>query len=782
MSFNLSQSLRRRSTLALSIALAAVLLMIAALVVQQGLSQASSHREAPLISQDQFADNTDTYAFVSPTNPENVVLVASWIPLEAPEGGPNYYEWGKGVTYNINVDSDGDAVADYTYSLTGEAEVQNPLTFLYSLGNITADLSNWNRQQRITITETSADGQATLLDNVLTAPVNIGNKSTPNYEELEDDFIYEVNDGGDDLTIYAGQTDDAFWVDLQVFDLLTLRGQPAPIGYETGNNIPVDSLSGFNNHSIVIELPISRITNEGEPVIGVWATAERSSMRVRTPGAIAEEGDKVQVSRLGMPLVNEAVLPYALKDAFNSLMPSQDLTVYTDPTLGPILQESVEDPELGNLLCGLYGVPLPADSDGDCSTEVEIGTPRSGRGDIFDIFLTGMVLASDFTINTAGGPVTLPAGFNVNRPENVVPAEMIRLNTAISGDLCAPVPSRLGVLGGDACGFPNGRRLLDDVVDIELLAVAGAAYNVLDGREEFTFNADLIGVLDDGLNGNDVAFRDTFPYMSLAQSGQSHIHENPFTPGDQMDDGTMAQVSRVLDFTEDAEELPDGTVLAFSRDLDLGENNGTPQTVGVYFDNVQVPAGATVTGAYLQFEASSVNTGPASFAIQGVVGNDVEDFDRNNRQFANRPMTNASADWTDVEPWEAVGEKHWSANFGNVAAEIVAGAGWESGDAMVLTITGTGTREAYSYDGKKSGAPLLYVEYTTADGDGVTSASTGRMNAASSVVSSSVLDDSNLDTTETPADVPDEDEMYFEGEVAPEQTQGSIFLPLVTDQ
>ena len=131
------------------------------------------------------------------------------------------------------------------------------------------------------------------------------------------------------------------------------------------------------------------------------------------------------------------------------------------------------------------------------------------------------------------------------------------------------------------------------------------------------------------------------------------------------------------------------------------------------------------TGAYLQFEASSITTGPASFVIQGVVGDHVEDFDRNNRNFADRPMTNASADWTDVEPWEAVGEKHWSANFGTVAGEIVAGAGWESGDAMVFTITGTGTRSAFSYDGKKSGAPLLYIEYTTGDGDTVMSASAG---------------------------------------------------------
>ena len=165
-----------------------------------------------------------------------------------------------------------------------------------------------------------------------------------------------------------------------------------------------------------------------------------------------------------------------LKDTFNAISPDVDLTVYG------ALQESVEDPEIGNLLCRLYGVPLPGDTGADCDTDYVAGTPRSGRGDIFDIFLTGMVLAAPFTINTASGPVTLPAGFNVNRPTGVVPAEMLRINTNIKGDLCSPTPSRLGVLGGDACGFPNGRRLFDDTVEIELLAVAGAAYEALDGR------------------------------------------------------------------------------------------------------------------------------------------------------------------------------------------------------------------------------------------------------------------------------------------------------------
>lgn len=524
-----------RCSLVFAFVLSPMLLATASMVVDQGAAEASSHREAPLISQDQYADNTDTYVFVSPTNPDNLVLVASWIPFEGPEGGPNYYEWGKGVYYEIHVDNNGDAVADYTYTLTSTVEVQNPLTFLYNVAPIGGNGENWNRQQRISVMETSGAGSKTLLDNVLAPPVNIGSKSTDNYDQLEDNFIYDVSDEGDDLTIYAGQTDDAFWVDLQVFDLLTLRGQAPPIGYAKGNNDPVDSVSGFNVHSLVIEVPISRLTQGDEPVLGVWATASRPAMRVLNGpaglGTLDNSGEPVQVSRLGMPLVNEVVLPYALKDAFNSIPPSTDLALYTGgggAQIQEILQKSVEDPEIGRLLCALYGVPLPGDGDDNCSTEVTVGTPRSGRGDIFDIFLTGIVLANEFTIQTQNGPVTLPAGFNVNQPANVVPAEMIRINTTIKGELCSPTPSRLGILGGDACGFPNGRRLADDTVEIELLAVAGAAYGVLDGRDsDFSFNADLIGVLDDGIDANDRPFRSGFPYMALAQSGQEHIHDNP---------------------------------------------------------------------------------------------------------------------------------------------------------------------------------------------------------------------------------------------------------------
>ncbi|MCI0397091.1 MAG: DUF4331 domain-containing protein [Chloroflexi bacterium] len=480
---------------------------------------ASSHREAPLISKDAFADNTDTYVFIPAGQTNRIVLAASWIPFEGPEGGPNYFEWDDTALYDIYVDNDGNATADITYTLNSRVSVANPDTFLYNTGPITSlNDPDWNRKQYYTVTQHLEGGSSVVVvGNVLAPPANIGSKSTPNYQALADAAIYTHQAPAGQIKVFAGQTDDAFWVDLQVFDLLTLRGQAPPVGYANENNVPVDSVSGFNAHSLVLEIPIAHLTQGVEPVLGVWAGTRRSTTNVLDSSG----GVGVQVSRLGMPLVNEVVIPMGLKDTFNAIPPSVDLTVYA------LLQESVEDPEIGNLLCTLYAVPLPGDTGGDCDTEYTPGVPRSGRGDIFDIFLTGMVLANDFTIQTAGGPVTLPAGYNVNRPAGVVPAEMIRINTAISGATCSPTPSRLGVLGGDACGFPNGRRLTDDIVEIELLAVAGAAYEVLDDRDAtFTFDPALIPVLDDNVDANDAPFRNTFPYFATAQSGESHYHQN----------------------------------------------------------------------------------------------------------------------------------------------------------------------------------------------------------------------------------------------------------------
>jgi hypothetical protein len=487
---------------------------------------ASSHREAPLISKDPFADNVDTYVFIPQGITDRVVLAATWIPFEAPEGGPNYFEFDDNVRYDIYVSNDGDPSPEITYTLESRTAIGDPNSFLYNTGPIDslAD-SDWKRPQYYTVTE-HMEGQApqVVVGNVQAPPVNIGRKSTPNYEALAALATYTTTLGSDLVNVFAGQRDDPFWVDLQVFDLLTLRGQAPPIGYSAGTNVPVDSLSGFNVHALVLEVPIDRLT-AADPVLGVWAASRRPSMRVLNPlgpGSPPEHsGPLVQVSRLGMPLVNEAVLPMPLKDIFNALHPANDLGAYT------LLQESVENPELGTLLCALYGVPMPADTTADCNTEYTPGTPRSGRGDIFDIFLTGMVLTNPFTITTAGGPAALPAGFNVNQPSGVVPAEMIRINTAISGDTCHPTPQRLGILAGDACGFPNGRRLSDDVVEIELLAVAGAAYQLLDARDgSFSFDSNLINVLTDGVNGNDATFLTGFPYLASPHDGETHLHQN----------------------------------------------------------------------------------------------------------------------------------------------------------------------------------------------------------------------------------------------------------------
>lgn len=551
----------RRFARQLSLALTP-LALLAALMVGLGPAPlgASSHREAPLISSDPDADGTDFYMFVSPDASDTVTLIANYIPFSAPEGAPNFNAFSPNVLYEINIDTvgDGKAHVKYQFEFTPPARtVEDSLTFLYNTGPVTSlNDPDLKVRQSYTVREVVSYGSTTtttLKSGIPVPPPNIGSKSTPNYEALVGEALTAgaISNGGDAIKVFAGPRDDPFWVDLgSIFDLLSLRGQPAPIGYPGGPTVGIDNLTGFNVYSIAIQVPISRIlagAPAGETVIGGWTTASRRSTRVLADitdvlggGATAQEthsGDYVQVSRLGMPLVNEVVIPAALKDAFNNLEPTLDAALYTAPasntTLGPIgdlLQKSVEDPELGRLLCGLYGVKLPGDADANCSTEVNLSTPASGRADIFEIFLTGMTLDKPFTITTKGGAVTLPAGTVVNQPTKgagIVPAEMLRLNTALKGDLCAPTASRLGVLGGDACGFPNGRRLADDVVEIELLAVAGAAYTALTPGS-FAFNSDLITVLDDGVDGNDLSFLSSFPYVATPHQGQEHLHSNLF--------------------------------------------------------------------------------------------------------------------------------------------------------------------------------------------------------------------------------------------------------------
>jgi len=434
-------------------------------VTSLGPVRASSHREAPLISQDPLADNTDVYAFVSPIFQDRVTLVANFIPLEAPYGGPNFFKFDDNVLYDINIDNDGDAVEDVVFEFKFRTEVRNPNTFLYNTGPIDSlDSPNWNVRQFYTLTRFDGPrrGNGTVLaDNVPTPPVNIGFRSTPNYDVLAKLAVRQLPNN---TLVFAGQRDDPFFVDLNVFDLLAVP--PA-------DNDNSDSLAGFNVHSIVLEVPIASVTangtrpsNPADPnaVIGVWSTASRPSVTMRGKGQETYNNNFVQVSRLGQPLVNEVVIPRGVKDTFNSLSPTGD-----GAALGFVL-----DPEVPKLLSALFGIQ----------------SPPAPRNDLVTIFLTGIA--------------------GLNQPANVRPSEMLRLNTAI-----APVanPNRLGVLGGDIAGFPNGRRLTDDVVDIALRAMAGATPLTP------AFNNGINAQLGDGVVANDKVFSPVFPYLASPHAG-----------------------------------------------------------------------------------------------------------------------------------------------------------------------------------------------------------------------------------------------------------------------
>ena len=426
---------------------------------------ASSHREAPLISQDPLADNTDLYAFVSPASQDKVTIIANFIPLEAPYGGPNYYKFDDNVLYEIKIDNNGDAREDVTFQFRFKTTVMNPNTFLYNTGAINSlDDPNWNVRQSYSVTRvlgSSGLRSTVLATDVPTPPVNIGIRSTPNYEALAAAAVRPLPGG---IQVFAGQRDDPFFVDLNVFDLLAVP--PADV-----NNS--DSLAGYNVHTIAIEVPISMLAANGtapksasdpNAVIGVWSTASRPSTTVRKGGESKSQGNTIQVSRLGNPLVNEVVIPRGAKDLFNSLEPTDDAAALP----------FVLDPEVPKLLSLLFG----------------IASPPAPRNDLVTIFLTGIP--------------------GLNQPPNVRPAEMLRLNMAIPP---AFQPNVYGVLGGDIAGFPNGRRLTDDVVDIAIRAMAGATPLTPD------FNKGINTQLGDGVGANDLPFLPVFPYVATPHAG-----------------------------------------------------------------------------------------------------------------------------------------------------------------------------------------------------------------------------------------------------------------------
>ena len=436
---------------------------------------ASSHREAPLISGDPKADGTDLYAFVSPDKPDTVTLIANYLPFQNPSGGPNFYSFDDNVRYDINIDNNADAVADITYRYKFTTTKQNEKTFLYNTGPIMS-ISDpaWNVRQSYSLTKIENGSETVLGENIPTPPSNVGEKSTPNYEKLQTEAIKDVGR----TRTFAGQSDDPFFADLGgLFDLLSIRKLPG------NNGGGVDGLRGFSVQSLALQVPISDVTNTktkpSDPkdpgaIVGVWTTASRQSTTVLSAATSTPSGEFVQVSRLGAPLVNEVVVPLAAKDLWNSSIPADDAQ----------FANGVTNPELGTLLNSLYKIKVPPQGN--------FGTPEA-RDDLVAIFLTGIP--------------------DLNKPTNVKPSEQLRLNLAI-----APTqePNRLGVLAKDTQGYPNGRRLADDVTDISLQAVAGAVYPVF--HPDFQVDP-LATQLGDGVDKNDKAFRDSFPYLALPDSG-----------------------------------------------------------------------------------------------------------------------------------------------------------------------------------------------------------------------------------------------------------------------
>jgi hypothetical protein len=463
------------------------------------VAQASSHREAPLTAADPAIDNTDVYAFTSPDAQSTVTVIANWAPFQEPNGGPNFYPWAEGAAYDINIDNDGDAVADlvYRYQFTTD-DRRGTSTFLYNSGAVTSltdpDLLFRQTYDLTVSTDGGATFPTTLLTDAPVAPSFTGPAGMPDYGALRGEAVTPVPGGGQSM---VAQADDPFFLDLRVFDLLYGANLS-----ETGQ----DTLAGYNTNTISLQLPKTALalngnpnaftdpTTPGNPVIGVWSTTSRPSMTTRNPdGTVTNGGGLQQVSRLGQPLVNEVVLPTGLKDAFNAITPEDDAGI-------PAVVDRVLEPEVPALIEAIYDIPAPA----------------GPRYDIFEVFLTGVTTEVDVDGDAATpNPIPLDLNSQANNadadPTAFQPSEMLRLNMSTP---VAASPNRLGVVGGDLQGFPNGRRLGDDVLDISLLALEGV-YDVgnIPADRQAAGVAALAG--GDGVNQNGPGFSNTFPYVGL---------------------------------------------------------------------------------------------------------------------------------------------------------------------------------------------------------------------------------------------------------------------------
>lgn len=444
MTANSTSSAGRRSlaTLVCGALAAGGLVAAGVATLEPGAASASSHREAPLISGQPQYDNTDVYAFVSPDKPDTTTIIANWIPFEDPAGGPNFFQFADDAQYDIHIDNNGDARSELLLRYTFTTHTKNKKTFLYNTGAVTSlDDPDLNITQTYDIDLIKSHGgkvqsRTKVADNVPVAPSNVGKASMPDYNALRKQAIYKLSNGAQ---TFAGQADDPFFLDLRVFDLL-YGGNLSEVGRDT--------LKGYNVNSIALQLPNDMITeSEKQPIVGIWSTTQRRNA----------QGYYEQVSRLGMPLVNEVVNPLKDKDKFNASSPRDDAQFL----------KNVTEPELPKLIEQIYKIKAPAEP----------------RNDLVDVFLKGVE--------------------GLNQPPHVVPSEQLRLNTSIKP---THSPKRLGVLDGDNAGFPNGRRLTDDVIDVALQVVEG----------------ELVGAkndLGDAVDKNDKKFGTSFPYLANPTAG-----------------------------------------------------------------------------------------------------------------------------------------------------------------------------------------------------------------------------------------------------------------------
>ena len=550
-----------------------------------GIVMASSHREAPLISNDPLADNTDLYAFRSPDNPNTITIIANYIPGELPFGGPNYYSFGENIRYEIHVDNDASKPGDeIIYRLTFSKVNEDPTTFF----NIR--LGKQNLKTTYTL-ERSMDGGASfvvILANGIVPPPNIGPRSINSgvgmgttYDALFNGAIAITTTGE---KVFAGPVDDPFFVDLGgIFDLGDAPRQGAASR---------DGLAKYNVHTIAIQIPIATLLKAGAPaqptnildsdyVIGVWASASRPAIKtLSTSNNVAYNGDWIQVSRLGMPLTNEAVIAVGDKDLWNRLTPydeisetsldkyffNPELALYMDddlfggavPAFAPlrVQTKSLGAFDFSNGGDGLFVLKGNAALAGTALDDAVFGTlllpgpgmPRSV--DLWPAFHTGVPNVIPYQLATGKNGNPLAAG----KPfvNNFLPngGDMLRLNMAVP-----PTPrddpnfSSLGLVQAAAIGltvspfnttanlefipnmdgFPNGRRLEDDVTRIELQAVAGVVLAAVglwyDDYDPATspspVTPQLLNVLSytTGVEKNDRPFQKTFPYIAMPWSG-----------------------------------------------------------------------------------------------------------------------------------------------------------------------------------------------------------------------------------------------------------------------